>query len=206
MTAMGKEPDLTIAYYSRHAQEWAAGANAIDMSGLYGVFEPMVPTHALILDVGCGSGRDARHFAATGHKVIALDPCLEMLQEARRGTPPDLGRRIRYMLGSAINLPLADCCCSAVWACASLLHLPRPQMPLALAECHRVLMPGGVVWISVKAGKGEQVCGGRRFTYWEPGPLARAVEAARFSVVAANMPAAMHYPNTIWLGVLASKV
>lgn len=51
-----------------------------------------LPPQARILEVGCGTGVDAAHFAAQGHFVMATDPSSEMLQVARNRTAPDHGQ------------------------------------------------------------------------------------------------------------------
>lgn len=205
MSIPRRETDATLAYYSRHAREYITRANAVDMSRLYAGFEPYLPAGSLVLDLGCGGGRDSRRFASLGHQVIALDPCPELLAEARRDTPLDLGRRIHYVVGASPDLPIAGSSCSAIWACASLLHLSRPAMPGALAECHRILTGGGVLWVSVKQGAGERVCDGRRFTYWEMDPLKRVVQGARFDAMATSERPSLDQPDTTWLSVLAKK-
>lgn len=50
-----------------------------------------LPSQARILEVGCGTGVDAAHFAAQGHFVMATDPSTEMLQVARNRIGPDHG-------------------------------------------------------------------------------------------------------------------
>jgi SAM-dependent methyltransferase len=44
-------------------------------------FAPLAPAGE-VLDLACGGGRHARHFAARGHPVLALDRSLEALRDA----------------------------------------------------------------------------------------------------------------------------
>jgi SAM-dependent methyltransferase len=46
-------------------------------------------------------------------------------------------------------LPFEDCEFDAVYHSHLLEHLPKPQAPLLLRECHRVLKPGGVLRVVV---------------------------------------------------------
>jgi SAM-dependent methyltransferase len=46
--------------------------------------DAFVPPGARILDLGCGPGCDAEHFAAQGHRVTAIDWSAEMVAQARR--------------------------------------------------------------------------------------------------------------------------
>ncbi len=203
MAAQERETDPTAAYYSAHAAEYAARTNAIGMSPLYARFEPLLSPGSTILDLGCGGGRDARHFAGLGHQVIAMDPCPELLAEAERSTPSELRHRIRYMVGSAPSLPLPDSSCSAIWACASLLHLPRHAMPSALVECSRILRQSGVFSVSVKQGSGEGLDGERWFTYWDMSDLTSLIEGADFTILHAESIPSVDGRDSTWLHVVA---
>ena len=52
-------------------------------------------------------------------------------------------------------LPLSSAAMDAVWCAAALLHIPRPEVPLALGEFARVLRAGGQLMISLAEGDGE---------------------------------------------------
>ncbi|MEV6907789.1 class I SAM-dependent methyltransferase [Amycolatopsis sp. NPDC051071] len=104
----------------------------------------------LVLDLGCGAGRDAEYLIGRGAEVLAGDVSEEMLRYTRRRCA---------VFGSVqcdlLALPLASGVLDGVWACASVLHLPKVAHPVAFAEIHRVLVPGGVTAISLKAGESE---------------------------------------------------
>ncbi len=46
-----------------------------------------IPDNARILDLGCGSGRDAAFFAEKGHSVSGIDISEKMINLARRFVP-----------------------------------------------------------------------------------------------------------------------
>ena len=103
-----------------------------------------------VLDLGCGSGRDAEYLIGRGATVVAVDLSEKLLRYAR----------CRCALAGAVlcdllALPLADGVFDGVWACASILHLPRETHLRAFSEIHRVLRPGGATAISLKEGDGE---------------------------------------------------
>jgi len=55
----------TLHYYDDNAVEFAIQTVSIDMHDLYELFLNQLPQRSTqyILDVGCGSGRDAKYFA-----------------------------------------------------------------------------------------------------------------------------------------------
>lgn len=133
-------PDFAVRHETMRP-EWARfGQRVLDLAG---------GGPARVLDVGCGPGRDVRWFAEQGTEVVGIDPSLGMLREARRR-----GCR-RLVHGDARALPFQAGSFDAAWCMASLLHLPKANLPVALAETRRVLRPGGVLVVTLKAGKGE---------------------------------------------------
>ncbi|MHC4672291.1 MAG: class I SAM-dependent methyltransferase [Planctomycetota bacterium] len=111
---MGNQFQETLQYYSQNTREYAERTNIIDISALYPPFKSLLSSGSTLLDLGCGAGRDARYFAKEGHSVIAIDPCQELLTEAKYRTPLELGRRIWYVAGEVPGLPLFDGCCDGI--------------------------------------------------------------------------------------------
>ena len=70
---------------------------------------------------------------------------------------------------------------SGLWVNASMLHIEREDIPGLMLEFRRVLQPGGILFVSVKAGSGTHWETGpsgfppRRFTYWQPDELDAAL-------------------------------
>jgi len=140
----------TTATYERIADEYAQRWGAADhLSAQRADFAGRLPHGGLIADLGCGPGRDTAGFAGLGLRVVALDRAGAMLALVRRR---DMGLPVRADLR---HLPLADASVDGAWACASLLHLAREDLPQALDEIARVLRPAGLLWLSVKRGRGD---------------------------------------------------
>ena len=55
----------TLKYYEDQAAEYCMQTQNWDVTGLYTLFEKYLPQKAYILDFGCGSGRDSKHFLRT---------------------------------------------------------------------------------------------------------------------------------------------
>jgi ubiquinone/menaquinone biosynthesis C-methylase UbiE len=92
-----------------------------------------------VVDIGCGPGAAAREAARRGASVVGIDPAPVMLTVARRTTRP--GVPIRWLEGSAENLPLADGATSVAWGLATVHHWA--DVAAALVEIDRVLRPDG---------------------------------------------------------------
>lgn len=148
-------------------------------------FAALLPAGGLVLDVGCGPGMDTAVLQDLGLRAVGLDYSLAMMVAGRE----ELGLRLHFVQADMRHLPLA-CCADGLWCCAALLHLPRADVPAALQGFHRVLHPGGVLYLSVKLGEGEawtsQSYGQhapRFFTYWQPDALDELLVAANFTII-----------------------
>jgi SAM-dependent methyltransferase len=96
----------------------------------------------LVLDVGCRYGDHSIELVRRfGCRVIAADPIPRHLEQARaRVAAEDLEDRVTLLETAIESLPLEDGSVSHVWCRDMLNHV---QLPEALAECFRVLHPGG---------------------------------------------------------------
>lgn len=154
----------TLDYYDRHADEFVARTAGVDMHEVYGPFLALVPSGGHILDAGCGSGRDSLEFLARGCRVTAFDGSAELAKRASERT----GLSVYHLTFDMISWQNEF---DAVWACASLLHLPRPDISVALKRLAAALKPGGALFASLKAGIYEGDREGRWFTDVTPDAL-----------------------------------
>lgn len=147
----------TLDFYNTNAATFYADTVGVDMSELHAKFLQYVPAGGLIVDAGCGSGRDAKAFLLKGYRVAAFDASPELAQLATEllGQPVDT-RRFDQVDETA--------CYDGIWACASLLHLPESALPEALGRLWSALKSGGVCYCSFKLGDGEREHKGRHFT------------------------------------------
>ena len=147
----------TIRYYDINATEFAKGTLDVDMSALHSRFLANIPAGGLILDAGCGAGRDVKAFVRAGFRVRAFDASAELVRLAQENA------------GQAVELRRFEDvdernCYDGIWACASLLHVPEADLPATIGRLWASLKPGGVFYLSFKHGEGERCTGGRCFT------------------------------------------
>lgn len=115
------------------------------MQDLYQKFLEHVPNQGRILDAGCGVGRDSRFFLSRGYEVLPFDGSLEMVKL----TSNLLGKDALHMLFQDMHFSSEF---DAVWANASLLHVPYENLREVLEGFHKALLPSGILYASFKYG------------------------------------------------------
>ncbi len=102
---------------------------------------PNVPQN--IIDVGCGIGGSTLYLAkkfgsnATG---ITLSP-IQASRAKERAVEAGMDSRVRFQVANALKMPFEDNTFDLVWSLESGEHMPEKAK--FVAECYRVLKPGG---------------------------------------------------------------
>jgi SAM-dependent methyltransferase len=99
-------------------------------------FDLLPPPSGRTLEVGCGEGRVCRDLTERGHAVTGLDASATLVAATR-----ELDPKGAYVVGAAEALPFADGSFDLVVAYNSLMDVAN--MPAAVREAARVLVPGG---------------------------------------------------------------
>lgn len=191
----------TLRFYDTNAELYAEQTRGIDLAHLYKPFLSTLPIGGRILDVGCGAGRDLKHFVEEGFEAVGVDPSDKLSAIASEFSG------CQVLVSSVQNLSFNQEFDGA-WACASLIHLPRRHLPSALGKIFRSLRPQGVLFISMQIGSGEIVTEDGRFVArYNSEELSAAIEQARFELV--NLwitPDSLPGRNSVvWINAIARK-
>jgi 2-polyprenyl-3-methyl-5-hydroxy-6-metoxy-1,4-benzoquinol methylase len=143
----------STAGYAREAPDLFKLYESISPETLHRPVWHLIPTEpSRLLDIGAGTGRDAAHFAAMGHQVLAVEPVDEMREGARKlhSSP-----RIEWL---ADTLPALACVQArgelfdVVLATAVWMHLDEGQRVEAMPAVASLVRPGGVLLLSLRHG------------------------------------------------------
>ena len=146
----------TLAFYNKNAKAFAEETAFVDFKETQDKFINILQGKR-VLDFGCGAGRDSKYFVEAGLDVVAIDGSAELCQiaESYVGIPvqqmlfQELVDRSRY---------------DGIWACSSILHLPKEELRSVLMKMLNALTDNGIIYTSFKYGDFEGERNGRYFT------------------------------------------
>lgn len=147
----------TIDYYNLNAENFIENTQNVDMHLVQNRFLRLLDENASILDFGCGSGRDTRYFLDKGYQVTATDGSAELCRRASVFT----GIEVKEMMFEELDeIDTYD----GIWACSSILHLPKIELLPVICKMCMALKDSGVIYTSFKYSDFEGVRNGRYFT------------------------------------------
>lgn len=151
---------MSIEYYDKNAEEFYQGTVSADMSETCDRFLKYITPGGKILDAGCGSGRDTLYFLKRGYKVVSFDASEQMVKLSSELT----GQQTLLMRFDEVEFRDEF---DGIWACASLLHVPKAEIMDVLRKLTQGLRDNGVFYMSFKYGQGEEYKGVRFFNYYD---------------------------------------
>jgi SAM-dependent methyltransferase len=162
----------TLSYYDGNATEAAKRYESADASRIHGNLLGAFTPGSRLLELGCGSGRDAAFLLSRGYEVVAVDASSGMIAEAVRLHPELKGRLTCH--GLPDPLPFNDGSFDGTFAVALLMHLSREDIAPSLREVARVIRPGGRFLFSIPNLRKDPIESerdplGRLFTTLAPG-------------------------------------
>ena len=99
------------------------------------------------VDLGCGTGLSTLGLLPLAHQVVALDISAEMLRIARERLA---GAAVTFLEADFTRrIPLPDRSTDLVYSVGALRHVPVGSEAAVLAECARILRPGGLALLTL---------------------------------------------------------
>ena len=148
----GRERRLgSPAIHRPHERKNADGS----LSNQLALFVERVGHGDRVLDIGCGGGQHAIELAGQRPDVhvVGLDLSAEFVRRARqRASAAGCGSRVEFVKGNALDLPFEAEEFDHVYSIGSIKHWP--DLGQGLAECLRVLKPGGQLLV----GEADRGC------------------------------------------------
>jgi SAM-dependent methyltransferase len=180
-------PDLaaiserTLEHYDQRAEDFWQGTRDHDVSQNMAALLQHIEGEApfVILDLGCGPGRDLKAFAERGHVAIGLEGSARFAEMARAWSGCEVWQQ------DFLRLKLPAAYFDGVFANASLFHVPGQELPQVLHALHATLKPRGVLFSSNPRGKNQEGWNGGRYgAYHDLDTWRRHLSATGFTELA----------------------
>lgn len=206
---MSTRQNVTVESYNQTAEDYAKNVCELHPKKASTVFTSFLRKGSKVLDIGCGSGRDAQVFVEKGYQVVGIDLSSAMIGIAKKKV-----KKARFQIMDMRNLIFNDNTFDGIWANAVLLHVPKKKISSTLKEWRRVLKKSGLLYIGVKEGRGEGFEMDKRyktpvkkyFSYFEKSEIERKVKLAGFTVDKLFVEKEDHeYSHHPWIRIFSKK-
>lgn len=206
----------TIDWYNQNAEKYAKATATTASLDQIEAFTNLLSPKAIILDAGCGAGRDTHILSQKGFIVTGLDISSGLLAVARKTYPT-----LTFVEGNMLKIPFPDEHFDGVWSHASLVHMETTEAVIrAFKEYYRVLKQNGILHVLVKAQTGKQKTAvvsdsrsnhERFFQYFTKEELMLLLKQTGFQIISIDQQketdkgTVRARPDVEWIVVLASK-
>lgn len=172
------------------------------MKEMYNMFLRDVKLNGKILDAGCGSGRDSKYFISKGYHVTSFDGSEEMVKLSSKLLNK------KALLMDFNNLKLEEKY-DGIWACASLLHINKENLPKIIKDISEYLNKNAVFYMSFKYGNKEYTKDNRYFNCYDEEnfkDLINNINSLEIKLMKITSDVRKDRENEKWLNVICKKV
>lgn len=202
-----KDSESTIQHYESQAQYLTTRYESADVRKLQAILLQTLNNCNSILELGCGSGRDAAFIlqTLTPERIMITDGSHNMITLAA-GIHPELTPFLKK-LELPEDLKYEERTFDGIYSIAALMHLTAPGIIEALHQTARLLVPDGILFVSVCTKREKQPKDDiRTFTlrnkeWW----IGQFVNAGLKVTEAEEATDGLNRNETIWLNITAEK-
>ncbi len=161
----------TLDYYNQNALKVAERYESADVIQLHDFLLSSLKPGGRLLELGCGSGRDAAFMISQGFKVLATDGSASVVEQAKIHHPELSGHVVHLKLPGGLSSKLGTY--DGIYAVAVLMHLSVQEIESTISAVNSLLATKGRFVFSVPARRDEVMTNefdfkGRRFTTLSP--------------------------------------
>lgn len=144
----------TLNYYENNAQALSQRYESANIGEVHKLLLDTFPTHAHLLEIGCGSGRDASFLYEQGYSIEAIDGSKEMIKEAKILHPELANSFVVKRVPEALDFENESF--DGVYSIATLMHFEKDVLDHTLKKISHLLKPTGKFLFSVSIQRNNQ--------------------------------------------------
>jgi SAM-dependent methyltransferase len=155
---------------------------------------------AMVLDVGCGSGRDLLYFKNKGFEVIGFERSAGLAKLAREHSD------VEVIEGDFETYDFSFISADAIISSGSLVHVEHERLADVLKNIVQALEKTGIFYVSLKKGEGTKIDAlGRSFYYWKDEELRKVYENLNYKVLDFYQNKSIANSDDVWLSYIFRK-
>lgn len=183
--------EITKQSYQLIAKEFANNvAELAPIASIEKFMDLIDNTNAKIIDIGCGSGRDAKIFTDKGLEVIGIDFCSNLIDIAKNHAP-----LAQFQLMDIEEMDFSPNSFDGAWAACSLLHIAKKSFPEVLQKINHILKKDAIFYLALKRGQGETIEQDLRYqgdikkfwSFYEEDELKTILRNAKFEILECSL-------------------
>ena len=188
-------------FYENNHQNYFDSTFQIDSDIFLSLLTEYLDADDSILDIGCGSGRDLLWGVQQGYKAVGFEKSPGLANLARKHS------RCTVIEGDFTSYNFSKLSFTALIFVGSLVHLSKEELPTILKSTCRALVPGGLVFVTMKEGNGSsQSDDSRVFTLWSQKDLEKIFADQHLQILNFSRQTSKIRSDDVWLGyVLRNK-
>lgn len=136
----------TLFYYEENANSLMSHYESADVSEVQHFLLQTFEKNSKLLEIGCGSGRDASFMTKNNFDVTAIDGSNNMIEEAKKIHPELSEKLFNKILPNDLTFNLIF---DGIYSIATLMHLSKIDLERTIAKIYDLLNQSGKFLMSV---------------------------------------------------------
>lgn len=198
------DSNKTIETFNKFAEQYADFTFSNLLQYELNRFIALVPKDAEILDVGCGSGRDVHYFSDYGLKAIGIDASEELIKQAKKRVPECTFKKM-----DMLELDFEPFTFDGIWSLDSVSYIKKELISKVLKNFNKILKKNGILFISVRQGKGEKIIKYEKLgkeeisiSFFTQSEIEELLKQANFEILNSYTEEGEHFT---WINIFAKK-
>lgn len=136
----------TLLYYQNNSLSLVDRYESADVSEVQQLLLQTFHTNGKLLEIGCGSGRDASFMIKNNYNVFAIDGSENMIREAKKNHPNLSNNLLHRVLPNELTF---DEKFDGIYSIATLMHLTKNDVDETISKIYNLLKGNGFFLMSV---------------------------------------------------------
>ena len=137
----------TLSYYETNASNLSKRYESADVVTLHQTLLKTFTPNSKLLEIGCGSGRDARFMFEKGYDITAIDGSQKMINEAKT-IHPSLEPHL-FTMQLPHSLEFEPNSFDGIYSIATLMHLTQEEIRVTIQKIYILLKTKGKFLFSI---------------------------------------------------------